>query len=216
MEDKYYKYPKTWHFDYSKPDAHGNDRVHIGTEHFIGKEVVITEKLDGENTTMYSDKLHARSIDSGHHPSRAWVKAFHARIKYNIPDGLRICGENMQAKHAIYYDSLPSYFFLFGIYNDKNICLSWEDTKEAARIFGIPLVPVLYEGVWDQEKAHACYTGKSNFGSEQEGYVVRLKDSFHYNDFANSVSKYVRPGHVAGDTEHWTKVAYKPNRLKMA
>jgi len=40
----------------------------------IGREVVVTEKMDGENTTMYCDNIHARSIDGRHHPSRDWVK----------------------------------------------------------------------------------------------------------------------------------------------
>lgn len=46
---------------------------------FLKGPVVITEKMDGENTTLYRDGLHARSLDSRHHPSRNWVK----------PNGLR-------------------------------------------------------------------------------------------------------------------------------
>lgn len=214
MEDNYFKYPKTFHFAWSKPDPHGNDRVHDNVNHFIDKEVIVTEKLDGENTSMYSDKIHARSIDSGYHPSRTWIKALHASIRHNIPKNWRICGENMQAKHAIFYDALPSYFFVFGIYDDKNICLSWDDTVEFSYILGLETVPVLYRGIWEQNRVHACYSGKSVFGNaEQEGYVVRVSDSFDYNNFTYNVSKYVRPGHVAGDQEHWSKTGYKPNGL---
>jgi len=214
MEDNYFKYPKTFHFSWSKPDPHGNDRVHDNTDHFVGKEVVVTEKLDGENTSMYSDKIHARSIDSGYHPSRTWVKALHASIRMNIPQEFRICGENMQAKHAIYYDGLPSYFFVFGVFNHKNVCLSWDETVDFSDALQLPTVPVLYRGIWDEKKVQACFTGKSVFGnSEQEGYVVRVADSFHYDDFTYSVSKFVRQGHVAGDSEHWSKTGYKPNKL---
>jgi len=215
MEDNYFKYPKTFHFSWSKPDPHGNDRVHDTVDHFVGKEVVVTEKLDGENTSMYCDKIHARSIDSGPHPSRTWVKALHASIRNNIPKGFRLCGENMQAKHAIFYDGLPTYFFIFGIYDEKNTCLSWAETEEWAEMIGVPTVPVLYKGIWDKDKVHACFTGKSVFGkSEQEGYVVRVADGFHYDNFIYSLSKYVRPGHVAGDTEHWSKTTYKANELR--
>lgn len=214
MEDNYFKYPKTWHFNYSKPDPHGNDRVHDNVDHFIGKEVIVTEKLDGENTSMYYNKIHARSIDSGHHPSRTWIKGLHASICKDIPLNYRVCGENMQAKHAILYNGLPSYFFVFGIYNDRNICLSWDETVESAHVLGLQTVPLLYRGTWDYEKVHACFRGKSTFGdSEQEGYVVRVANSFDYDNFACSLSKYVRPGHVAGDTEHWSKTGYKPNKL---
>lgn len=215
MEDKYIKYPKTFHFSWSKPDPHGNDRVHTNTDHFVGKEVVVTEKLDGENTSMYVDKIHARSIDSSHHPSRTWVKALHASVRRNIPDGYRICGENLQAKHAILYDGLPSYFFVFGVYNNENRCLSWDDTVEFATALGLHTVPVLYRGIWDVEKIHSyCFTGNSVFGnSQQEGYVCRVAGSFDYSDFTYNVSKYVRRGHVAGDSEHWTKTGYQPNKM---
>ena len=36
----------------------------------IGKQVIVTEKMDGENTSMYRHRIHARSIDSLPHPSR--------------------------------------------------------------------------------------------------------------------------------------------------
>jgi hypothetical protein len=210
----YYKYPKTWHLKNSRPDPKGNDRAHSNYDHFIGKEVVITEKLDGESTSLYCDKIHARSIDSGHHPSRAWVKALHASIKSRIQPNYRICGENLQAKHSILYEALPSYFFVFGVYDDKNFCLSWDDTMKYAAELGLCVVPVLFRGIWDQEKAHQCYTGKSVFGnSSQEGYVVRVADKFHYDDFAISTSKFVKPSFVPGDTEHWSKSTYTPNKL---
>lgn len=213
MEDNYHKYPKTYHFSYSKPNPHGNDRVHESVDHFIGKEVVVTEKMDGENTSMYVDKIHARSIDSGYHPSRTWVKALHASVKNNIPPGFRVCGENMQAKHAILYNGLPSYFFVFGIYTNENVCMSWDDTVNMSNALGLLTVPVLYRGIWDEKKVHACFTGKSVFGnSAQEGYVCRVASSFHYDDFTYNVSKYVSPNFKPGN-EHWSKVAYQPNKM---
>ncbi len=49
------------------------------------KTVIATLKLDGENTTMYSDHIHARSLDSAHHPSRTMIKQIHGAIKHLIP-----------------------------------------------------------------------------------------------------------------------------------
>lgn len=68
-------------------------------ELYSGKQVLVTEKLDGECTTLYKDYSHARSLDSNHHPSRDWVKRFHSEIAHNIPEGWRVCGENVFAKH---------------------------------------------------------------------------------------------------------------------
>jgi hypothetical protein len=41
----------------------------------LGKEVVITEKLDGENTSLHSHKLHARSDNESGYPWQSAVKA---------------------------------------------------------------------------------------------------------------------------------------------
>ena len=42
------KYPRTFHLPWS-PGATSDDKMLKSIEHFIGKEVVITEKMDGEN-----------------------------------------------------------------------------------------------------------------------------------------------------------------------
>ena len=189
-----------------------DDKVLDGVEHFVGKEVVVTEKLDGENTTMYRDHVHARSIDSKHHPSRTWVKAEQGRIQFDIPEGWRLCGENVYAKHSIHYTGLTSYFYLFGIYNN-DVALSWDDTILYADLLGLQTAPVLYRGVWDEAKVKACWTGKSVFGGEQEGYVVRLASSFNYEDFAQSAGKFVRAHHVQTD-EFWMSQPVVPNLLR--
>jgi hypothetical protein len=216
-ESIYRKYPKTFHCPESKPNAHGNDRVLDDLSAFIGKEVVVSVKLDGENFSCYQDKIHARSIDSGSHPSRTWIKAFHATFAHRIPIGHRICGENLQAKHSIEYNNLPTYFFVFGIYNAENVCLSWDETTAMCKELGLTQVPVLYRGVWDEDKVKACYTGRTIIDGvdmgEQEGFVCRLTSSFHYDEFANSVYKFVAP-HFKPGNEHWSKQAYVANKLK--
>jgi hypothetical protein len=93
------------------PGVQSDDKVIQSVERFVGKRVILTEKMDGENTTLYSDYLHARSLDSRHHPSRDWVKRFQSEIGHNIPDNWRICGENLFAKHSVSYDNLDSYLF---------------------------------------------------------------------------------------------------------
>ena len=215
-EIKYFKYPRTYHCPESKPG--GDDRVLDNLDHFIGKEVVVTCKLDGENTTCYRDKIHARSLNSHHHPSRNWMKAFHSTFCYNIPEGYRICGENMQAKHAIYYENLPTYFFVFGVYDENNVCLSWDNTVKICNTLGLTTVPVLYRGIWDEDKVKACFTGRTIVDrvdvGEMEGYVVRIADSFSYDDHTVNTYKFVRDGHIAGDVEHWSKGTYTPNKLK--
>lgn len=213
--ENYFKYPKTFHANYSRPDPKGNDRVLENQNHFANKEVIVTTKLDGENTSCYKDKIHARSIDSGYHPSRTWIKGFHATFCHNIAEGWRICGENLQAKHSIYYENLPTYFFVFGIYNEKNVCLSWDDTVDVCRALGLTTVPVLYRGIWDEELVKTCFTGRTIIDGkdcgDMEGVVCRNAASFHYNDFSYNCYKYVSPYFKPGN-EHWSK-KFIPNKL---
>lgn len=206
----YRKYPRTPHLPWS-PSPTSDDKVLKNTNHFLGKEVVVTEKLDGENTTLYTDHIHARSIGSQHHPSRTWVKQMHGTICSDIPVGLRICGENLYAKHSIHYSDLPSYFLVFGIY-DNNTCVSWDDTKEWCSLLGLHTVPELYRGIWDEKLIKSLWKGVSVFGGEGEGYVVRVVDAFPYEEFWNNVAKHVRKGHVI-TSDHWMQEAVVKNLL---
>ncbi len=205
---KYSKYPRTPHLPWSESST--NADIATGAEYFIGREVVVTEKLDGENTNMYNDHIHARSIDSGGHESRAWVKKIHSEIAWSIPDGMRISGENLYARHSIHYTELPSYFVGFSVF-DREICLSWDETVEYLSLLDLIAAPVLYRGIWDEAKVRACFTGKSVYGGEQEGYVVRLTDSFHVKDFQRSIAKYVRANHVQTVPHNWLRQTIVPN-----
>ena len=208
------KYPRTFHLPWS-PGATDDDRVMPDPEAtFGGAEVVVTEKLDGECTTMYRDYLHARAIDYAPHPSRDRVRALHGAIAHDIPDGWRICGENVYAVHSIAYDALPAHFLVFSIWNARNECLPWDETVLWAMLLGLESVPVLYRGPWDETAVRKLDGAavKSQLGGDCEGYVVRLADSFHYRAFRQSVAKYVRKGHVQTD-EHWKSREVIPNKL---
>jgi ATP-dependent RNA circularization protein (DNA/RNA ligase family) len=207
-----FKYPRTYHFPWSEGRSR-DDLVLDSVEHFLGKTVVVSEKLDGENTTLYKDSLHARSLDSKSHPSRNWVKQLQARLSFDIPDGWRICGENVYAKHSIKYEELESYFYVFGIYDENNFCLSYEDTMQWTELLNLKLVPELYRGRWDEDKIKSCYTGISQLGGQQEGYVVRVTDKFNYENFKESTAKFVRRGHIQNE-EHWMNLVLEPNKLK--
>lgn len=190
------KYPRTFHLPWSL-GATNDDKVLNCVSQFVGKEVVITEKMDGENFTLANSYCHARSLDGANHPSQCWIKAFHAIIKDSIPEGYRICGEYMFAKHSIEYSNLTSYFYGFSIWEEDK-CLDWNSALDWFALLGITSVPVLYRGIWNEKAVKECWSPKS----DKEGYVVRLADSFQYSEFKNSVAKFVRPNHVQTD-EHW-------------
>ena len=137
------KYPRSWHLPYSeKPSS--DDKTHVEDSHFKGKEVVVTIKMDGENTTIYNDYIHARSLDSTiDSEDRRWIDALRlSKIEGNIPKTFRICGENLFYKHTCHYDDLESMFYVFSIW-DGETCLSWEDTKMWSGMLGLKVVPTI-------------------------------------------------------------------------
>lgn len=203
-----FKYPRTPHLPWS-PGASSED-IHAGDlAAFIGQEVVVTEKLDGENSTLYRDGLHARSTNSRHHPSRDWLKAMHGRLAHEIPEGWRVCGENLFARHSLAYEDLESYFYIFSIWNENNRCLSWAETLEWSALLGFPTPRVLYRGLWDEETVRGLWVDTE----VMEGYVARLAAGFSYSDFASSVAKWVRSHHVQTD-QHWMHAEVVPNGLR--
>jgi len=216
------KYPRSFHLPWSE-GATDDDKTLRSVEHFVGKEVVVTEKLDGENTTIYADGyMHARSVDGRSHPSQAWVRALAATVGHDIPKGWRIVGENVYAQHSLSYDGLSSYFYVFAIYDDNNTCLSWDDTVEWAALLGLETVPVLYHATWDEEAIRWGWENRldpagrvdSAFGTEAEGYVVRVASAFAYEAFSVSLAKFVRANHVDPNASHWAHTSITPNLLE--
>ncbi|WP_406368688.1 RNA ligase family protein [Streptomyces sp. NBC_01546] len=202
-------YPRTPHLPWS-PGAAADDVRVAGPGAFAGlagREVVVTEKLDGENTTLYADGLHARSLDSAHHPSRAWVKGLQGRIAARVPDGRRVCGENLYARHSLAYEDLDSWFYGFSVWDGEH-CLDWDGTVRFLRGLGVPTPRVLWRGIFDERVLRKLKLDTTR----QEGYVVRTVDGFAYEDFGRCVAKWVRGGHVQTGT-HWMFAPVVPNGL---
>ncbi len=208
---KYVKYSRTYHLRWS--NLLKDDRMMPSHDSFEGKRVIGTLKMDGENTTMYNDHIHARSINSGSHPSRNKVKDIWAQMSYLLDDNMRVCGENLYAVHSLKYENLPSYFMMFSMWID-NTCLSWDETIEYSKIFGLDLVPVFYDGIFDEQAIKDAF---GPYVDNNEGYVIRLADEFNYGDFRSSVGKYVRPEFreiVNNSHGHWISKKIEKNELK--
>jgi len=208
----YAKYPRTMHFDWSL-SLQNDDRRLETNEHFIGKRVIVSEKYDGENTTFYIDHLHARSMDSKHHPSRNWIKSFHGKVKWKIPDSWRVCVENCYATHSIEYrrrygNALPSFCMGISIWKQDNKCMSWDETVDYFKFLDIVPVKVLYDGIYNENILKQI--AKDQNPKLIEGYVCRVADGFSYEDFGTHVAKYVRARHVQS-SEHWMNSEIVPN-----
>ena len=203
------KYNKTYHLPWSNPSS--DDKIADDITCLIGREIVITEKLDGENTGMKNEGVYARS--HGTFTTSAWsreVRQLHLmKVKDNLDENTFIFGENMEGIHSIEYTNLDSYFYMFGI-RDNLVWLSWDEIEEYSYLLGIPTVPVLFRGIVNSEKelrelVEGLVKNQSKLGGDIEGVVVRVSDRFDDDDFKKSLQKWVRKNHVKTIDKHWTR-----------
>ncbi len=228
-QTNYYKYPRTFHLPYS-PKRGSDDKVLIDDSDFEGEYVVVLEKMDGENTTIYHNHLHARSLDSTKDESHRWLERFRNSILPQLNqissfvnfNNWRICGENLFYKHTIFYQDLESIFLGYSIWledktedESQNECLSWFETLHIFDKIGISYPTIIYEGIYDKKVILENFEEyKSNKDRQVEGFVIRLKESFLYQDFSKSVAKYVCDDFEITSNKHWRYEAKTLNQLR--
>jgi ATP-dependent RNA circularization protein (DNA/RNA ligase family) len=215
------KYNRTFHLPWS-PGATNDDKIATDTHYLIKCPIVITEKMDGSNTSLEHDGCFARThAGPPTHKSFDGLKALHSQLVHDIPVNFQLFGEWCYAQHSIAYDKLPGYFLLFGIREIEapggNYWYSWEDVEMFADYFGVPTVPVLFKGEVSSEKelkelVESLMKQPSVCGGIREGVVVRVQDSFTDESFPNCVMKCVRANHVQ-TSEHWKDQEIIKNKL---
>jgi hypothetical protein len=187
---------------------------------FIGRSLVLTEKLDGSNLYMSRSDVFARSHSGApRHPSFDAAKALHAQVRHVIPPHLSVFGEWCWAVHSIEYAGLQHPFNLFAVRDDgAQVWLAWHDVRDLAGMLGVPTVPEI--AVIDLEDeddleletvAHA--TAPSCYGPDREGVVVRLEGPTADSAFSRYTAKWVREDHVQTDV-HWSKGDFKKQPIR--
>lgn len=200
------KYPRTYHFPFSE-GATNDDRIQADWQGILQHELVLTEKLDGENSCIKANGVYARS--HGAVNRNPWAKPvwdIWERVGHTLGD-LHVFGENMYAVHSLEYRYLAHYFYVFAIRDGEN-WLSWEEVLEYAHLLDLPVVPVLQRGYFDEKNLKLLIEQQqrngSRLGGASEGVVCRLAAAFPETAFGESVLKYVRKNHVQTD-EHWSR-----------
>lgn len=203
------KYPDTPYWPWS-PAIDRDDDVHTNPDRFVGRAVVVTEKLDGSNTLLHTGRAYGRSVSA---PSdgkwMAMVKKHHA-WKVSEPD-VYLYGEDIYGIHSISYDPVEEHetFYAFSLRDGNGVFGAFADVEAYVNRREIPVVPVLYRGFFRSiaelrafvEHAHG---EPSVLGGKREGVVLRLTRGFPEVEFSANVCKSVRIGHVQAE-EHWTR-----------
>ena len=212
------KYPSTYHWPWSKT-VHRDDSYHKNHENFLGRPVIITEKIDGGNTCLFNGEVFARSVSQPSHDGwMAMVRKNHA-WKTNAPEfkDMAIYGEDIYGVHSIEYDAVDAMdtYMIFAVrFGDE--FLSWNDVCGVAGDLDIKTVPVLAETIYDTAseltQVLESFTDQhSRIGAQREGCVVRMPEAFPASEFGTNVCKYVRANHVQTST-HW-RVNWQPCKV---
>jgi hypothetical protein len=204
------RYPSTPHLPFS-PCVQEDDIQLPDEKTFVGRKVVVTEKLDGGNAVLWQGTVFARSVKhAATHASFSQLKQLYSSIWFGDAmleedRELALFGELCVAQHSICYDSLPSFFFLFAALNCRTkTWLSFADVCALGSRLDLPVVPIL---LWDhtfrdandiQSFMNTRILQPSVCASEHgpEGFVIRVMNSFPVDSFVDNIAKFVRANHV--------------------
>ncbi|MEL6521230.1 MAG: RNA ligase family protein [Pseudomonadota bacterium] len=146
------KYPRTRHIEGSRLQV-GDLSDDKPIKELAGRTLVVEEKLDGANAAISFDPTGSLLLQSrGHYLTgghrerhfalfKTWA-ATQAHVLHPVLGNRFILyGEWMYAKHTIFYDRLPHYFFEFDVFDRENgFFLSTPARK--ALLNGLPVMPV--------------------------------------------------------------------------
>ncbi|MBL8939974.1 MAG: RNA ligase family protein [Archangium sp.] len=244
------KFPRTPHLEGSELQP-GDDDVPRMHRRALEGDVVVTEKLDGINIGLRFDDhgkawLFSRSHFIGAEP---WFDRLKAQIAANAVGlferlGTRfvVYGEWLFARHTVFYDSLPAYFFVFDALEIEGArFLSTAERSELLDGLGLSEAPVVWRGKGRALPEVEALLGRSQFASpsladsfealiasrglvlekeraqtqlngQMEGLCFRLERDGRFV----SRCKYVRPGFrqtIASSGTHWASRPLVQNLL---
>jgi len=190
------------------------------TKLLLGGSVTILEKLDGANVGIIRHKdifkLQKRGslVDTSEHAQFSFFKAWSMQ-KYSelmtIPKGHIVYAELMRCVHTIYYDKLPDWVCVYGVWSNKNqMYLPWKEVVEICSEVGLSTVPFISDDYFNKVDLYNLIPKVSAFGSETaEGIVV-------WNYRHQLRGKIVRPefSKQMDENDHWTQGAIRLNSIK--
>ncbi|MBL8203102.1 MAG: RNA ligase family protein [Blastocatellia bacterium] len=251
---KLYKYPRTPHIEGSRLQVGDEDLESVSFSQIKGRFIVVEEKLDGANSGISFDNdgrllLQSRGhfLDGGARERQfAWLKTW-ARAKQQtlhelLENRYVMYGEWVYAKHTIFYDALPHYFFEFDLLDVSNgEFLSTERRHLLLKDSPLISVPVLWQGIatslehlqsllttslyksaqWRENLALACNEQKQNLelvrkqtdnADLAEGLYIKVEEDGRVVERY----KFVRAEFlqaVVDSGSHWMDRPILPNRL---
>lgn len=231
---EFHKYPRTPHLTGSQGTS---DDKHLGSTDtrsmVCSPSLIVEEKLDGTNVGLHfvdaklALQCRGHEITAGMHPQydlfKQWAIAKQNTLYAALGDQLVMYGEWMYARHSIWYQTLPHFFFEFDILDkDKNAFLDLETRIKILAGTGIHTVPIVHRGPIELEKLSELI-GPSEFGAQFEhpisGQIDNLMEGLYFRTESNGIvtarSKFVRPEFTekVKRSSHWKYEKMIPNQL---
>lgn len=181
-----FKYPSTPHLPFSETVTSDLTLTKNGLDFSSGVELIVTEKMDGGNISMYRDGFHARSLDSDIGTWDHLAKAECSARRFLIPERYRISGEYLAARRSVAYHDLKAPILVFGAWYGEQL-LDWDETQALADSIGLPTVSVLYRGT-DWNGALNAWSKFGRTSETSEGFVVRYSGAFSLQEFPERIA----------------------------
>ena len=179
MLNRLYKYPRTPHLTGSRLQPGDEDLRVISTDILKGQHLVVEEKLDGANSAISFNTegrllLQSRGhfLDGGPREKhfalmKAWVMSIHSALWEVLGSRYVLYGEWLYAKHTIFYDQLPHYFFEFDVLDkEREEFLSTPARRELLGSLPVTPVPTLFSGTIRSARLLKSFVKPSAFQSE--------------------------------------------------
>jgi hypothetical protein len=154
------KYPRTIHIRGSRKSGDDFELEDVPFEILADQFVVYEFKIDGSNCAVsFEGDAENMILQSRGHQLRGgqrekefvkfkmWAERFRADLFDILGERYIMYGENVFAKHTVYYDKLPHYFLEFDIFDkEKEVFLSTAARKRLTEGLSLVSVPIAYEG----------------------------------------------------------------------
>lgn len=163
-------YPSTFHLEGSKLQRGDKStklkkKPILRVKDYAGRYVVLEEKLDGTQAGISFDKnANLLTQTRGHYHTggwnerqfnlfKPWVRVHEEWLFERLGDQYVMFGEWCFAKHSMFYDALPHYFFEFDVWcRSTSRFLSTAERHKLLAGGPIAHVPVLYKGPMPNSK----------------------------------------------------------------
>ncbi len=177
----------------------------------LDAEVVVEEKLDGANVSLWVDDDGRPSCASRGGPGardragqlgplRGWLTANDDRLRPVLAAWPVVYAEWMLLMHTIAYDQLPSYLVVLDLWDRNRGFATVGDRDAACEEAGLVQPPQLWRGVPRSSERIERLLGRSAWGREgAEGVVLRRVGAGEPR-----LAKLLRPGFRRLGDEEWT------------